>query len=271
MVLPNQTYGLNLGFVLECPCMRSKAWPSPSLSIQAATHYEGYSRFIATDIVQGVQTTKSKRPLTIEEMKHLTSRSVALMNAGCTHASFLMACNPMGLSGSTASIQLNSQSWEDDSLGVQFCRLKMGAVQHAEALPYEHIEAQLVRGACIEFVPGNAPYNGPRAARLCPAINPGDNIDRSFAKLVHALVALYGVDRLRNVATHAIRKGAVTFATSGCTTGQSIGILTTRAGWSLHTVRPFAVAFHCAAKTRSRPVKPHMERERVILNLIANP
>ncbi|RHZ04596.1 hypothetical protein DYB37_012691 [Aphanomyces astaci] len=73
-------------------------------------------------------------------------------------------------------------------------------------------------------------------ARLFPAVNPGDNFSRSFAKLIHALVALDGVDRLPNVATHSIRKGAVTFALSGCTSGPSIGVLTTRAGWSLGDV-----------------------------------
>ncbi|RHY17684.1 hypothetical protein DYB25_012489, partial [Aphanomyces astaci] len=93
---------------------------------------KGYSRFIAADIEEGVQTTKSKRPLTIEEMKRLTSRSVALA----------------------------------DAVGV----------------------------------------------------------------------ALDGVDRLPNVATHSIRKGAVTFASSGCTSGPSTGVFTTRAGCSLGDV-----------------------------------
>ncbi|RHZ20750.1 hypothetical protein DYB26_004174 [Aphanomyces astaci] len=200
---------------------------------------KGYSRFIAADIEEGVQTTKSKRPLTIEEMKRLTSRSVALADAGCTHAYLLLTWNLMGRSGSTASIHLNSLSWEEDCLGVQFRRLKTAQEGVGPNKPRHCFANPLKPNLCVVLALGLYLVMHPTMdpdARLFPAVNPGDNFSRSFAKLVHALVALDGVDRLPNVATHSIRKGAVTFASSGCTSGPSTGVLTTRARWSLGDV-----------------------------------
>ncbi|ETV69177.1 hypothetical protein H257_15006 [Aphanomyces astaci] len=61
------------------------------------------------------------------------------------------------------------------------------------------------------------------------------------------LVAFDGVDGLPNVATHSIRKGTVTFETSRCTTGLSIGVLTTREGWSLGDVLDRYIILHAPA------------------------
>ncbi|RHX99652.1 hypothetical protein DYB36_013962 [Aphanomyces astaci] len=199
------------------------------------TIFTGMQRLTATDAQSSSVKDSGKRRLGFSMYESLCSKSLAAVDSGFVHLFLVISWNLMARSKSTETIQLDHISFEEDAVGITYCKSKTDQAGTKRRDP-RHVYANPSSPAVCAFLAfGN--YFACNPTLTSGALFPGARQRDRFGKALKTLVlSVFGDNAEGAVGTHSIRKGAATFVCSGSTSGPSVISVCLRCGWSLGNV-----------------------------------
>ena len=132
---------------------------------------------------------------------------------------------------STQTVLFDHISFEEDAIGIVFCKSKTDQSGEKSRDP-RHLYANPFQPAtCVILALGVYLASHPQLAsgQLFPGGTQRDRFGKSLARLV---ATSFNSDSA-TIGTHSIRKGVATFACSGSTSGPSMASVCLRCGWTL--------------------------------------
>jgi hypothetical protein len=254
---PNKAYSTLSGFrsAFRYAFVQGKRKPPSELSDQLEQFYTGLKRSAnKTRAEQGIREGKEAMPFDV--YRAICGSWLQSMKGHelWGHAYAVVSWNLMCRTNNVASISLTKIEVRDDSVCVAFTHTKTDQAGERMKDPI-HLYANPYQPEVCPFLAIGIHFA--RLGSTCGAAGelfPNTHQDNRFGHILHGTLKNDEVVRLLTanslkanaIGTHSLRKGAITYVTSGSTAGPQFAAICQRAAWKLGTVQDKYLRYEAA-------------------------